>query len=178
MVASIKAPIPGQSLTDTPKNYPWERPPQIVDFNEAIKYHIDRLTDADVMDNVFFGLEYGIPSSILVETMMTAAVGQGIHNVDVSLIVFPVVHAFVKSAADEAGINYKTEFTDDEDDPITKAAALVRKSLKATPKEQQDSGFDLMKDVAEELEGTTETETMPEEMPEEEAKPTGLMSRV
>ena len=35
-----------------------------------------------------------------------------------------------------------------------------------------------MKDVAEELEGTTETETMPEEMPEEEAKPTGLMSRV
>jgi len=177
MTASLKAPIPGQSLTDTPKNYPWERPPQITDYNEAIKYHIERLTDVDVMDNVFFALEYGIPSSILVETMMTAAVGQGIHNVDISLIVFPIVHAFVKSAADEAGIKYKEEFNGDVEDPITRAAMLVRKSLKATPEEQKDSGFEVVEEVAEELEGSSESEAMPEEMPKEE-KPTGLMSRM
>jgi len=177
MTEALKAPVPGQSLTDTPKNYPWERPPQIADFNEAIKYHIERLTDVDVMDNVFFALEYGIPSSILVETMMTAAVAQGIHNVDVSLIVNPVVHSFIKSAADEAGINYKEEFEKDEEDPLQRASILVRKSLKATPEEQRDSGFELMEGVAEELEGTPESEAMPEEMPQEE-KPTGLMSRM
>lgn len=177
MAESLKAPIPGQSLTDTPKNYPWERPPQIVDFNEAIKHHIERLTDVDVMDNVFYALEYGIPSSILVETMLTAAVAKGVHNIDISLIIFPVVHSFVKSAADEAGINYKEEFEKDEPDPIQRAATLVRKSLRATPEEQRDTGFELVENVAEELEGSTESEAMPDEMPQEE-KPTGLMSRM
>ena len=32
----LKAPIPGQSLTDEPKNYPWENPPEITDPEEAI----------------------------------------------------------------------------------------------------------------------------------------------
>ena len=29
------SPVPGQSLTDTPGNYPWEHPPQFVDPEEA-----------------------------------------------------------------------------------------------------------------------------------------------
>ena len=31
----LKAPIPGQSLTDEPKNYPWENPPEITDPEEG-----------------------------------------------------------------------------------------------------------------------------------------------
>ena len=31
----LNAPIPGQSLTDEPKNYPWENPPEIVDADEG-----------------------------------------------------------------------------------------------------------------------------------------------
>ena len=32
------SPVPGQSLTDTPGNYPWEHPPQFVDPEEATEY--------------------------------------------------------------------------------------------------------------------------------------------
>ena len=32
------APVPGQSLTDTPGNYPWEHPPQFTDPEEASEY--------------------------------------------------------------------------------------------------------------------------------------------
>jgi len=41
MADVFSAPIPGQSLTDTPKNYPWERPAEITDPREAIKFHLD-----------------------------------------------------------------------------------------------------------------------------------------
>ena len=42
--AALRAAIPGQSLTDTPKNYPWERPAEIADPDEAIRYHMDRVS--------------------------------------------------------------------------------------------------------------------------------------
>ena len=58
---ALQAAIPGQSLTDEPRNFPWERPPEIVDPDEAIRYHIDRVSKEDVIDNIFFALEFGVP---------------------------------------------------------------------------------------------------------------------
>ena len=37
------APVPGQSLTDTPGNSPWEHPPQFAKVDEAAEYIWDRL---------------------------------------------------------------------------------------------------------------------------------------
>ena len=34
------APIPGQSLTDTPGNYPWEHPPQYTDVDDILDIYI------------------------------------------------------------------------------------------------------------------------------------------
>ena len=39
----LQAPIPGQSLTDEPKNFPWENPADISEPNEALMYHIERI---------------------------------------------------------------------------------------------------------------------------------------
>lgn len=38
-------PIPGQSLTTTPKNAPYERPPEITDPEQAMQIHMYRLND-------------------------------------------------------------------------------------------------------------------------------------
>ncbi len=77
--AALMAAVPGQSLTDYPKNYPWERPPELTDFNDAIKYHMDRVSQEDVIDNVLDALEFGVPVKVLSESMMTGAVANGIH---------------------------------------------------------------------------------------------------
>jgi hypothetical protein len=37
------APIPGQSLTDKPGNYPWEHPPKYTDFMEASTFIWNRI---------------------------------------------------------------------------------------------------------------------------------------
>ena len=40
-------PIPGQSLTDTPKNYPWENPARFVDTDKAANFIWDKLHKKD-----------------------------------------------------------------------------------------------------------------------------------
>jgi hypothetical protein len=44
----LSGPIPGQSLTDTPGNYPWEKPPEMVEVEDVVKFYINKLADQDV----------------------------------------------------------------------------------------------------------------------------------
>ena len=47
------APIPGQSLTDTPGNAKWEHPPQFVKVDEAAEYIWDRLHEKKFYHKLF-----------------------------------------------------------------------------------------------------------------------------
>ena len=167
--AALMAAVPGQSLTDYPKNYPWERPPEMTDPNDAIKFHIDRIADEDVIDNVLDLLEFGVPAKTLSESMMTAAGGSGIHSIDVSLIIEPIVRDFMMKAADMAGVNYKETFKPNEM-TMAERASIFDEAVASTPEGERDKGFELVKEAA---------ESMKEEPVEEETKeePKGLMAR-
>ena len=171
-------PIPGQSLTDEPKNYPWERPPEITNPNEVIRYHLDRISDPEVIDNVFFALDMGIPVKILTDSMMTGAVGKGVHSIDNSLLVERTVRKAVMKMADAAGVQYKETFDDEELSATEKAAMLVR-AVDKTPEEERDEGYELLKEMSDtatsEAEPSEETEMMDDVMSED--KPKGLMER-
>ena len=167
--AALMAAVPGQSLTDYPKNYPWERPPEITDPNDAIKFHIDRVSDPDVIDNVLDALELGVPVKTLSDSMMTGAVASGIHSIDTSLVVEPIVRDLIMKAADMAGVKYKETFKPD-DLTLTQRASLFDDVVESTPEGERDKGFELVKEAA---------ESIKEEPVEEETKeePKGLMAR-
>ena len=55
----FQAPVPGQSLTTTPKNAAYEREPEIVDPEEAIEYHMDLLAQPDRLNAILDMLEIG-----------------------------------------------------------------------------------------------------------------------
>jgi len=172
-------PIPGQSLTDEPKNYPWERPPEITDPNEVIRYHLDRISDPEVIDNVFFALDMGIPVKVLTDSMMTGAVGKGVHSIDNSLLVERTVRKAVMKMADAAGVQYKETFDREELSAEEKAAMLVR-AVEKTPEEERDQGYEFLKEISEtpstsEEEPSEESEMMNDDMSED--KPKGLMAR-
>ena len=101
--------------------------------------------------------------------MMSGAVASGIHSIDVSLIVEPIVRDFIMKAADMAGIEYKETFKPDE---ITMAerASLFDDAVESTPEGERDKGFEFVKEAA---------ESMQEEPVEEitEEQPKGLMAR-
>lgn len=110
----FEAPIPGQSLTTTPKNAPYERPPEIVDPEEALQVHLARLNEEEAMEAVFNFLDMGVDLQSLVEGITRSAVMQGIHTVDVSMIIAPVIHEFIKGNAMAAGVEFDEGFEDKE----------------------------------------------------------------
>ena len=71
---TFQRPIPGQSLTSQPRNRPYERPPEITDPEEALRYHITRLTDPEMLDNVVLVIQKEVPVRDLVEGIMRGAV--------------------------------------------------------------------------------------------------------
>lgn len=180
MAEGFNRAIPGQSLTDEPKNYPWERPPEITDPNEAVRYHLDRVSGEEVIDNVFTALDMGFPVKVLTDSMMTGAVGKGIHSIDVGLLVEPVIRKAVMKIADGAGVSYKETFDGAEVSPEEKAAMMVR-VVEQTPEEERDEGYEFLKGIGETLSSETDNEMSEEpEMSEDtmvEEKPKGLMAR-
>ena len=184
----LNAPIAGQSLTDTPKNYPWERPPEIADPREAIKFHMDGLSSPESLDNIVELIQMGVPLRALAKTALTTAQMEGIHSVDVSLIIGDVVFEELVSIAEEAGLDYTTgdepserEMQEKEDKQVL---ALLRKKLDAVEpgSEEDDAGVEIMRQVETMMaepqeEEQQDTEEMPMmESPVEEA-PRGLMAR-
>jgi hypothetical protein len=170
----FERPIPGQSLTSTPKNAPYERPPEIADPEIAIQVHLARLTDVEAMEEVMFHLEMGLDVVSLTEGILRSAVMAGVHSVDVSLIVAPVIHEYIKSTADALGVEYEEGFENKGEKERTKYA---RNAMLA--KEKMKKLGISPEETASQMEASTEeppTEMVEEQMMPEEA-PRGLMSR-
>lgn len=166
----LKAPIPGQSLTDEPKNYPWENPPEITDPEEAIAMHMSKFNDPEVIDNMLDLLDVGFPVRALAESILTASVAAGWHSIDVSLIVAPFIHEHIISMANEAGVSYVEGFEKDEEAAQEKERQFIlakaREMLKSTPKEERDAGYDMAMESLGILDKPeSEYDTMQEEAP-------------
>tara|TARA_R110000868_G_scaffold84317_1_gene237734 strand:+ start:985 stop:1548 length:564 start_codon:yes stop_codon:yes gene_type:complete len=176
--------IPGQSLTAEPKNAPYENPPQMTEPEEAVFWHLERL--AGKTDDVLDSLELGLDVVTMTEGILRAAVMQGRHSVDVSLIIAPIIHEFIKGGADRAGIDYEEGFPDDSKDKrMVKYMINSKKARKLLDEYEEKTG-----ETTDFLSGETDTDEQEEMMPvegmmdneammsEEPTAPTGgLMSR-
>ena len=167
----FQAPIPGQSLTAEPKNRPYETPPEIADPEEALRMHLTRLNDVEKLDTAMTLLQRGVDVRTLTEGVLRSAVSEGIHSIDVSLIIAPTIHDFITDVADEVGIDYKTGFEPDEQEEDKQELSLVRSMLR---KSEGDSPRPRMEEEPmEEPEQETELD-----LGEPKEAPKGLMARM
>ena len=183
----MDGPIPGQSLTREPKRARYERPPEIADPNEAVEYHLTKIANPEVLDGILHALELGLPVKIMTETMLTLAVANGIHNIDVSLVIADVVQEFIISTALEDGIEFREDFDNTEESDKKKKKRvdiLLRKAVNEMKDDDSDEGYEMLQDISEmvsdEMAGDEVEPTAAPEVEEEETtkeKPAGLMSR-
>ena len=171
---TFEAPIPGQSLTDSPKNAPYERPPETADPMEAIDIHLANLTKEGAMEDVLYFLEMGVDLQTMVQGILRSGVVAGIHSLDVSLIIAPVVHEYIKGFADAAEIEYNEGFDDKEANEVISYQRDVARAKKILDKMKEEQGMAPMP----EPEMEPEMEPEEPEMVEEEPVKTGLMARV
>lgn len=133
-------PVPGQSLTSTPKGAPYERPPEINDPVKALDYHLDILDNPKAVEQAMFMLEMGVDLSTLVEGITRNAVIEGIHSIDISLIIAPVIHEYLKGYADSLDVNYDEGFEDKEENERISYARNEALALKFLSERQEGKG--------------------------------------
>tara|TARA_R110000824_G_scaffold144508_4_gene312445 strand:- start:1476 stop:2006 length:531 start_codon:yes stop_codon:yes gene_type:complete len=172
----FSAPIPGQSLTSEPKNSPWENPPQMTTPEEAVMWHIERLGKPKKVKSVVGLLSLDLDVVTMTEGILRGAVAEGRHSVDVSLIIAPIIHEYIKGIGDAAKIDYNEGLDDGEEDIDLREVnmALREKEVEDILKNIEDGEEIDLSPLEEDV--PSEEEPMMEE-PEEEPKPIGLMSR-
>ena len=106
------APIPGQSLTDEPGNYPWEHPPQTASIEEATDYVYESIMKEKNMERMFTLLRMGIPIEALVKVITFSGFIQGKWTVDVAKLLEPIVAMMLTGEAALAEIPAKINLED------------------------------------------------------------------
>lgn len=173
----FNAPIPGESLTTAPKQYPWERPPEFVDPEDALQFYLNKLNDPDRMEGMMDALEIGMTVKDLVEGLMRMGVANGMHTIDVGLIIAPVIHEFVVGFAKELGVEYDEGFENKEQMKKEREARTYIKTKKRLERQLAKGGKIEMPNASTTVkeEYTKEDLMEPEAVPQEQPK--GLLAR-
>jgi hypothetical protein len=183
----FEGPVPGQSLTDEPKNAPWENPAMYADPLDALEFYMKKLGDVEAQEELIDTLDIGVPISIVADSMLSTGVMNGIHSVDTKLILKPYIALQVKAIADVVGVDYKETMLDykDRDEAAqekrmrTLAAKLKVQVGLGKKEDAEDPGVILQEQVVEELSTDAEVGTTEDSFSDvlESAPTEGLMSR-
>jgi hypothetical protein len=109
-------------------------------------------------------MELGIPLTTMADSMQSAGVMQGMHTIDVGILVTPVIVEMLAYIGDDAGIDYELgieQRIDEDKVSDTKIALALKKMRKELPAALEEK----------------EEETMPMDADETEPRPSGLMAR-
>jgi|TARA_B110000977_G_scaffold36690_1_gene49274 hypothetical protein len=105
-VNMIDAPVPGQSLTGEMGSKPWESPPKYNTVEEAIDFYIGQFSKPKLLGPLLDQVEDGIAISTIVNALQSGAVMEGIHTLDVGLLVAPVLVEYLALQSEEADIKF------------------------------------------------------------------------
>jgi len=98
------APIPGQSLTDEPGNYPWEHPPKTLDPEQALDKFWNRLTDPEVAEEIIIMMESGGPVEALARILTFTGFAEGEFTPDVGFLTIEPLMKMIAAIGMRAGV--------------------------------------------------------------------------
>lgn len=137
---NFDAPIPGQSLTQTPGASPMEHPPQFAKVEDALEYIWDTITTPKYTTQLLLLLKKGMPVEYIVNTVLFTGVAKGAFTVDTALLMYQIVFWQVENIAKLKGVKYEkfnpdvkqeeflSQFVDLLDEPAAPKATLSPKS--------------------------------------------------
>ena len=155
---SLDAPIPGEGLTHKLGDRPWQKPAQLTNVDEVMPFYREKILDEEFIPQLLQVIEMGIPLTTIANAMQSAAVMEGVHSIDVGVLMLPIIVELLKYIAEKNKVKYTT--------------GMEKRDV--APNEQIATAL-AMKDLKEE-EGQPVEQPM-EETPVEEPQPRGLMAR-
>ena len=145
----FNAPTPGMSLTTEPGARPWEKPSQFSSPEEALDFYIDEFNSPTKLDSLFDMLESNIPVTAVVDSLIVTGVMQGVHSLDIAVLISPALYEFIVGVADISGVEYRTGVDEPSEESTTLITSAI-KEAKAGSEEQMDEQSDELLDIADE----------------------------
>jgi|TARA_R100001460_G_scaffold53190_1_gene92218 hypothetical protein len=113
---TFDAPIPGQSLTHEVGARPWQQPAQYPTVEGALDWYLSRFEQRETTEELLNVMEMGIPLTVIANSLQLGAVLEGVHSIDVGILVTPVLIEMMAYIAEQNGIEFKVG-TEEEDSP-------------------------------------------------------------
>lgn len=166
----LDGPIAGQSLTAEVNGRPWLNPPQYSTVDETIEYYLERMSSEEFTDQLVDVLEMGVPVTTLANTIQLGSVMDGVHSVDIGMLVMPFIMEMIMLVGESSGVKYDSGM---ENPNKGKTRDTLLKSVRAELETKMNQKEGMLYDE----EGVEEEMDVdkPVEAPQEE--PMGLMTR-
>ena len=154
---SLSRPVPGQSLTHEVRARPWQNPPQFNTVEESMDWYLERFDNPELVEEMLSIIENKVPLSVIANSMQLGAVLQGVHSIDVGVLITPIIIEILRTLAEKTDTDYvigdEPEDTDRPSDAVIESAVNKVKSMP--------------------IQGNVEEE----EIEEDDEEPMGLMAR-
>ena len=118
------SPIPGQSLTDEPGKWSFEKPPQIVEIDDAIAFVVEKTEGNPSAKQEFVKqMLSGMPIESIVNTISLAGFAEGMWSPDIAEMIKLPLASYFMGIAEDANIEVAL-FNSNEDDGMTDETLL------------------------------------------------------
>ena len=131
----FEAKVPGQSLTEEPGNYPWERPPQYTSVDEVMGMYMRSVSEEETLYNLFNMLDAKIPVSQIVQSMTLQGIGEGLYTPDVALLIMDELAMLIIAIAKAAGVEVRTGYEQETKKNMMNLAKAREDTIGITPEQ-------------------------------------------
>ena len=146
----IDAPVPGANLLADTRNYPWHRPPDITDYDEAVSYMISRISQEEQAELVYSLLQIDTTVTTVVSGLLMQSIAKGKIPIDLAILISGPVARYIEVIAQTNG--YKYDMGTDTSDRVKITPTLLKMAMGIVEDDEE-----------EEMEATPEVVTaMPE----------------
>tara|TARA_R110000851_G_scaffold55950_1_gene130932 strand:+ start:1562 stop:2143 length:582 start_codon:yes stop_codon:yes gene_type:complete len=147
----LDAPIPGGNYTTDTRNYSWHRPPDLVDYDDAIGYLIEKIDEPEQIELVYAMLGIDAHITTVVTTILLQAISKGKIGIDLAILIAGPLARYIEISAKDVGIKYEMGVEDK--DRVIITPTLLKASLGIIDPEDEEEAVVEQEVVSEEPTG-------------------------
>lgn len=161
MEQSFDRPIPGMGMTFEVGSRPWQTPPELTTVEQATDYYVERMNTDAFKGQLVDVMEMGVPLTTLANTIQLASVMEGVHSVDVGILMIPIIVELLITIADSQGAKYQTGMEGMENERATAPNRIISDIMRERNMKEEEMSMEEPQEMAQ----------------EEQMQPMGLMAR-
>ena len=149
MEQSFDRPIPGMGMTFEVGSRPRQTPPELTTVEQATDYYVERMNTDAFKGQLVDVIEMGVPLATLANTIQLASVMEGIHSVDVGILMIPIIVELLITIADSQGAKYQTGMEGMENERATAPNRIISDIMRERNMKEEEMPMEEPQETAE-----------------------------